>query len=134
MHKITLITPPDKIFNKDYTFLLIYPSNELKEQFQRVIAYADLPITVYRYEQEKDEHSIDWLLSVCKIAHTVILDIDNSPPEIRDLASYIISNSNTYWLTNSNSSYYNKLSINRVYNLDFIQQLIGDYIEAQTEL
>lgn len=133
MHKITLITPPDKIFNSDYTFLMIYPRSDIKEQFQHAIAYIDIPLTVYQYEQESLEHNIDWLLSVCKIAHTVIFDIDNSPPEIRDLASYIVSNSNTFWLTNSDKSYYNKLSINRVYNLDFIQQNLGDYIETQAE-
>ena len=134
MHKITVITPPDKIFNQDYSFLLIYPSSNVKEQFQRAIAYLDIPITVYYYEPEELDANVDWLLSVAKITRTVILDLDNCPPKIRQIAAYILSNSNTYWLTNSNDNYYNKLSVNQVYNLDFIQQLLGDYIEAQKEL
>lgn len=131
MHKITIITPPDKIFNQDYTFLLIYPSAAVKEQFQRSIAYVDLPITVYKYEPDELDSDVDWLLSVTKIAHTVILDLDNCPPKIKQIAAYILSNSNTYWLTKSNDTYYNKLNVNQVYNLDFIQQLLGDHIEAQ---
>ena len=133
MHKITLITPPDKIFNSDYTFLLIYPKDDVKQQFLRSISYVDLPLTVYEYEKDALEHDVDWLLSVCKLADIVIFDIDNTPPEIREIAGYIISNSNTYWLTNSTTSYYNKLSVNRVYNLDFIQQKLGEYIETQTQ-
>lgn len=134
MHKITIITPPDKIFNQDYTFLLIYPSSAVKEQFQRAIAYVDLPITIYYYEPDELDSDVDWLLSVTKMAHTVVLDLDNCPLKIRQIAAYILSNTNTYWLTKDNNTYYNKLSVNQVYNLDFIQQLLGDYIEAQQEL
>lgn len=121
MSKINLITPPDKLFTNSQKFLLIYPSNDVKDQFNNLTSSYDHPIDVYLYEQEKIDHDIDWLLSMTKIADFVILDIDNCPTEIRDLASYIIANQNTFWLTNSNDSYYNKLSINRIYNLDFLQ-------------
>jgi len=134
MHKITIITPPDKIFNQDYVFVLIHPSSAVKEQFQRVVAHIDLPITVYVYDKPEIDDDIDWLLSVCRIANTVVMDLDNCPPKIRQIASYILSHSNTYWLTKDNNTYYNKLSVNQVYNLDFIEQLTGDYIEAQKEL
>jgi hypothetical protein len=121
MSELQLITPPDKLFNHNKKFLLIYPSNDIKEQFNYLTLNYDEPVDVYIYEQDKLEHDIDWLLSVCKLADYVILDIDNCPPEIRELASYIIANNNTFWLTNSNDSYYNKLSVNRIYNLDFLQ-------------
>lgn len=120
MSDLNLITPPDKLFNHNTKFLLIYPSNDVKEQFNYLMLDSEDPVDVYIYEQDKLDHNIDWLLSVCKLADYVILDIDNCPPEVRDLASYIIANSNTFWLTNSNESYYNKLSVNRIYNLDFL--------------
>ena len=129
MHKITLITPPDKLFNQNYSFLLIYPSNNIKDQFQNAIADLDYPFNVYYYEADDLSHDVDWLLSVSKLADCVIFDVDNASPEIRTLASYLISFSNTYWLTNDTKSFYNKLSVNRVYNLDFIQKLIGEHFE-----
>lgn len=134
MHKITLITPPDKIFNNNYSILLLYPSQSVKDQFQRSIAYLDHPFNVYVYEADDLSHDVDWLLSMVKIANVVIFDIDNTSSKIRTLASYIIANSNTYWLTNDNEPFYNKLSVNRIYNLDFLQTLIGEYFETQTEL
>jgi len=120
MSNLNLITPPDKLFTNNTKFLLIYPSDDVKEQFNNLtLNYTD-PLDVYIYEETKLDHDIDWLLSVCHMADTVVLDIDNCPTEIRDLASYIIANNNTYWLTNSGDSYYNKLSVNRIYNLDFL--------------
>ena len=120
MSDINLITPPDKLFNNNKKFLLIYPSNNVKEQFNYLTVDYKEPIDVYIYEEDKLDHNIDWLLSICRLADSVILDLDNCPPEIKELASYIIANNNTFWLTNSNESYYNKLSVNRIYNLDFL--------------
>jgi hypothetical protein len=57
-----------------------------------------------------------------KIVDYVIFDVDNSASEVRDLASYIIANPNTYWLTNSIDSVYNNISINRVYDLSFLKE------------
>ena len=120
MSDLNLITPPDKLFNNNKKFLLIYPSVSVKDQFNNItVNYLD-PIDVYIYDQDKLDHDIDWLLSVCSLVDYVVLDVDNCPPEIRDLACYIIANNNTFWLTNHNDSYYNKLSVNRIYNLDFL--------------
>lgn len=131
MHKINLITPPDKLFNNNFSFLFIYPSKSIREQFQHVIANLDYPFNVYFYEQDELSHDIDWLLSMANIVDVVVLDIDNCLPEIRNLAAYFIANPKTYWLTNDSKTSYNKLSVNKVYNLDFLQQLIGDYFETQ---
>ncbi|MGY8868374.1 MAG: hypothetical protein ACKVJK_22440, partial [Methylophagaceae bacterium] len=58
----------------------------------------------------------------------VILDIDNCPSNIASLASYFIANTNTYWLTNGEQMWYNKISPNRIYNLDSI---VGGTIEKE---
>ena len=120
MNKINLITPPDRLYNNDYSFLLIYPSTIIKEQFNNLVSNIDRAFNVYLYEVGQDEHDPDWLLGLSKQADCVILDIDNCPSNIASLASYFIANSNTYWLTNGEQMWYNKISPNRIYNLDSI--------------
>jgi|SRR5210317_661149 hypothetical protein len=129
MHKITVITPPDKVFNNNFSFLLVYPNNDIKQQFQDLIADIDHPFNVYYYEQDDLDHNVDWLLSLVNIADCVIFDIDNTALKIRTLASYIIAQNNTFWLTNDNDTYYNKLSTNRIYNLDFIKEKIYEKLQ-----
>jgi hypothetical protein len=120
VNKINLITPPDRLYNNDYSFLLIYPSTAIKEQFNNLISEIDRAFNVYLYEVEDDAHDPDWLLGLAKQADCVILDIDNCPSNITVLSSYFIANSNTYWLTNGEQLFYNKISPNRIYNLDSI--------------
>tara|TARA_B110000090_G_scaffold67457_1_gene77298 strand:- start:316 stop:708 length:393 start_codon:yes stop_codon:yes gene_type:complete len=120
VNKINLITPPDRLYNNDYSFLLIYPSTQIKEQFNNLIANFDQPCNLYMYEVESDEHDPDWLLGLAKQANCVILDIDNCPQNITALAAYFIANTNTYWLTSGEQLFYNKISSNRIYNLDSI--------------
>ena len=74
-------------------------------------------INIYLYEQE-EEH--DWLLTLHRMCNFVVIDIDNSPSLTRDAISYFISFPNTFWLTNGDNVYYNKISNNRIYNLDWI--------------
>lgn len=127
MPRINLITPPDKLHNNCYSILLIYPSEPLKDDFQRIISEWDNDLNVYIYQLQETEHNFDWLLSVCKMSDVVIFDIDNSDTEVRKLASYIVANSNTYWLTNEAQPVYTMLSVNRIYNLSFLNQ--GDQVE-----
>jgi hypothetical protein len=122
MPNITVITPPDKIFNNNKSVLLIYPSDTLKSDFQTLIQDWNINFNLYIYSLEETEHNIDWLLSLCKIADYVIFDIDNSTVDVRKLASYIIANTNTYWLTNEANTVYNNISVNRIYDLSFLNE------------
>lgn len=129
MDKISVITPPDKLFNKAYNFLLIYPTEFIKNELQNIIASWDTAINIYVYEPADWEQDVDWLLSMHKMADTVILCVDNTPPRIHDLNSYFVSYSNTYWLTNGDDLLYNKLSLNRIYNLDELSNTVGGNFE-----
>lgn len=120
--KLNLITPPDKLFNECYSILLIYPSDATKDELQEHIKLQDRDVNVYLYNQDDHEQDLDWLLSVCHIVDVVVLNLDNSSPEVRKLASYIISKSNTYWLTNEANPLYTMLSVKQIYNLDFLTQ------------
>lgn len=134
--KILIITPPDKLFNQNNSCLLIYPSNGVRQQFEKLLANSSQGQNVYLYSiepniEEEVEHDIDWLLTVSKMCETVILDLDNCPLDIRMLGSYLISLPNTYWLTSEDNLMYNKLSPNRIYNLDKIEHLIGGSFEQK---
>jgi hypothetical protein len=129
-NKLVLITPPDKVFNQNRSTLLIYPSESIKMQAQEILANAEGHHNIYLYSPKEDEVDVDWLLSVAKMSEVVIFDIDNSPVHVRYLASYIVSLPHTYWLTSDDKMLYNKLSPNRIYGLDTIEDLIGGSFEA----
>ena len=115
------------LFNDNIQLLLVYPSKALQDELQdKFLANADVDVNVYVYDKPVyTKEEVDWLLSVFKQCDTVIIDVDNTSPWVRDLSSYMIAKSKTYWLTNSQDSVYNSLSNNKVYNLDFLST-IGD--------
>ena len=133
MADINLITAPDRLFNESLSFFLIYPSTETKEQFNNLLSNVNQPFNVYLYENQSDEHEIDWLLSTHKIVDFTILDIDNCPSEVRDLVSYFIANPKTYWLTKGEQMFYNKISNKRVYSLEYFADKIGGNLETQAK-
>jgi len=129
-NKLILITPPDKLFNQNFSCLLIYPSDAIRKEAQDILANSEHSQNIYIYNVEKDNENVEWLLTVAKMSDIVIFDIDNSPEHVRVLASYIVSLPNTYWLTSDDWMQYNKLSANRIYGLDAIAHLIGGTIET----
>ena len=60
--KITLITPPDKLFNMNLSYLLIKPSTQVKEQFQIILSQILEDVNVFVYDE--DDHDIGWLLGI----------------------------------------------------------------------
>ena len=116
MSKISVITPPDKLYNKAHSFVLVYPNEDIKQHLQNLIADWDCAVNVYLYEEE----AIDWLLDIVQSADAVVLNLDDCDTQVRDLASYLVSLPNVFWLTKGEISVYNKLSVNRIYNLDTI--------------
>jgi hypothetical protein len=127
MSKILLITPPDKIHNLDPAFLLICPTDEAKAEFQATLAQSNEGIRIYWYRES--DQDIDWLLDVFQAATAVYIDLDNSPPEVREIAAFFIAHSKTYWLTNGAVLSYSNLSVNRVYDMSWaLSQVKGESI------
>jgi hypothetical protein len=133
MADINLITAPDRLLNNATSFLLIYPNADTKTQFSNLLESIDKTFNVYLYEASDDAHTPDWLLTTAKIVDYVVLDIDNCPPEVRELSSYFIANNNTYWLTKGENMFYNIVSNKRIYTLDYFIDKIGDPFEEQTQ-
>jgi len=60
--------------------------------------------------------------TLVKMCDKTIMDLDQCDAQVRELASYIISHSKTYWLTNAVETVYNKLSMNRIYDLQQLKE------------
>lgn len=131
--RINLITPPDKLHNFHRTFCLVYPSDDVKSQFQNLIENFDESINVYVYEEKENEPAYTWLLDVVQYSDFVVLDIDNFPPIHRTMISYLLGHSNVFWLTSGESEVYNTISRNRIYNLDWLYDSIGGKFETEQQ-
>ena len=130
-NKLLLITPPDKLFNQNYSVVLVHPSDAVREQAQEILAKTQGQINIYLYNADDENSDVDWLLSCSKMSNVVVLDYDNSPNHVKTLSSYLVSLPHTYWLTNDDWMLYNKLSPNRIYGLDIIEDLIGGQLEKR---
>ena len=127
-NKITLITPPDVVHTKEYSVLLIYPSDIIKDEFNNLSKNLNQSINLYMYDCSQ-EHYPDWLFNVIKQVDTVIVDIDNCPSQVKDIIGYILGYNKTFWLTNGEQMFYNSINRNRIYNLDFLKDTIGGPLE-----
>ena len=98
--------------------------DQQRHELQNILAEMEDSINVYMFSNEDVPHS-DWLLNLHKICDVVLVNLDNLEPEIRTIMSYLISFDNTYWLTKGENLLYNKISSNRIYNIEQIKQRIG---------
>jgi hypothetical protein len=130
--KITLITPPDKLFNLSLGYLLVKPSLHVKEQFQTILSQSMDDINVFIFDDQ--ETDVSWLLSVAMQADIVIVDIDNCDPVTKQFVTFLIAQPNTHYITNDELTPYNLISKNRIYNLDWIvEQLLTEPDDEEGE-
>jgi hypothetical protein len=121
--KINLITPPDKLFNLNPGYLLIKPSTKVKMQFQQLLSQSMDDLNVYVYDT--DEADIEWMLSVSQQADFIIIDIDNCDPITKQFVSLLLAQPNAYYLTNDEITPWHLISRNRIYNLDWILEVLN---------
>jgi hypothetical protein len=127
--KINVITPPDILYNDTFTIVMVCPGDWIRRQLQKVLETFPVDCNVYLLEDNAVD--IPWTLALLKTADVFIYDIDNSTDSIRHFTSYFISHDNVFWLTNTEYPYYNMLSVNRVYDLNFLNDTIGGYLEKK---
>ncbi|NDG30275.1 hypothetical protein EB118_09420 [bacterium] len=118
MNKINVITPPDKLFNLNVSYLLIKPSINIKIQFQNVLSKFSQDLNVFVFDQ--DETNIEWMLSVCQQVDIIIIDIDNCDHITKSFISFVIAQPNAFYFTLDESTPWGLISKNRIYNLDWI--------------
>lgn len=120
--KINLITPPDRLYNSNISYLLVKPSTKVKVQFQTLLSKIDEDINVYVFDD--DETDIDWLLSVSQSADLVIVDIDNCDNQTRLFIALILTQPNAHYLTTDEVTPWQLISKKRIYNLDWIYEIL----------
>ena len=116
--KITVITPPDQLFNSALSYLLVKPSNHVKEQFQTILSQSIDDLNVFIYDNEDTD--TNWLLNVTLSAHVVIIDVDNCDPITQKFITFMLAEPNAYYITKDETTPYNLISKNRIYNLDWV--------------
>ncbi len=125
--KITVITPPDKLFNLTLGYLLIQPSTHVKQQFQTILSQSIEDVNVFIYDSEDTD--ISWMLSVAQQADIVIIDVDNCDPITQKFVTFLIAQPNAHYITRDDTTPYNLISKNRIYNLDWLVEQLKDQEE-----
>jgi len=120
--KITLVSPPDRLFNMNVSYLLIAPSMHVKQQFQTILSNGFESINVFIYEN--DEYDISWVLSTAFQVDVIIIDVDNCDIVTRQFISFILAQPNSYYITSDESTPFDLISKNRIYNLDWLAEQI----------
>jgi len=90
--KINLITPPDKLFNLNLSYLLVKPSVNVKKQFQTILSHNIEELNVFIYDD--NETDISWLLSVSQQADITVIDIDNCDPTTKLFITFLLAQPN----------------------------------------
>lgn len=127
MTTINVITPPDVLHNQALSILVVQPSERVRLQLQNIIESYKKAINIYLYDPAvQEQRDIAWLLNVAKIADYTIIDLDNTTVIERNFASYLISLPKTFYLTNDDSTPYNLISVNRIYDLDWLKPKLNE--------
>jgi hypothetical protein len=122
--KITVITPPDKLFNLTLGYLLVKPSVHVKQQFQAILSHSLDDLNVFIYDQE--ETDVSWLLGVAQQVDVVIVDVDNCDETTKKFVTFMLAQPNAHYITSDEITPYNLISKNRIYNLDWIAEQLKD--------
>ncbi len=128
---ITLITPPDKLFNLNLSYLLVKPSSVVKEQLKTILTASIDDINVFIFDNEDTD--IGWLLSVAQQVDVVIIDVDNCDPITQKFITFMLAQPNSHYITNDELTPYNLISKNRIYNLDWVVDQILDNNEEDDD-
>lgn len=129
--KLNLITPPDKLYNSNISYLLVKPSTKVKVNFQNMLSDFDEDINVYVFDET--ELDIDWLLGVAQIVDFVIVDIDNCDPLTKLFVPLLLTQSNSHYITTDEITPYNLVSRNRIYNFDWITEVLNSKDDDKDE-
>jgi len=129
--KINVITPPDKLFNLNLSYLLVKPSLNVKQQFQTILSHNIDELNVFIYDE--NETDISWLLSVAMQADITIVDIDNCDPTTKLFTTFLLAQPNTHYITSDEITPYGLISKNRIYNLDAIVAQLTDNDELDDD-
>jgi len=125
MNDITVITPPDMLLNDSYSVCVICIDEILKKHLHEILLTTNRAVNIYVYENSNNDN-IAWLLNVIKYSDFVLLNLDNCDLLTNCFASHIIAQSNCFYLTKDNSTPYNLISKNRIYDLAILENILNN--------
>ena len=128
---LNLITPPDKLFNNNKSYLLMNPSDIVKEQFNEMAKQLGENLNVYLFDAETPD--VGWLLDIVNQVDTIILDIDNTRNEYQWLIGYLLSFDKTFYLTKAEEMSYNVINTRRIYDVRQIAEENHSIVKIQGE-
>jgi len=118
-NKINLITPPDHLYNNNFSFNLINTNDIEKEKVSLFLKKQEdnKEINLYAYSNENNP---DWLLKTVNGKIPTYINLDNTNDISVKYISYILSMSNVYYYTNdkNNKEIYSLINVNFVENVN----------------
>jgi len=118
-NKINLITPPDHLYNNNFSFNLINTNDIEKEKVSLFLKKQEdnKEINLYAYSNENNP---DWLLKTVNGKIPTYINLDNTNDISVKYISYILSMSNVYYYTNdkNNKEIYSLINVNFVDNVN----------------
>ena len=82
MSDVTVITPPDKLFDQATKILLITPGVEIRKTVGDMLGDTSRAVNIFLYEEEYGLH-VEWVLDILAECDICIIDIDNSSEMIQ---------------------------------------------------
>lgn len=122
MNDIVLITPPDVLNNDAYSMLIVCPTAESLNIINTVLSNSQMHLNLYWYESKFD--NVEWIINLIKKVDIVFVDVDNCDSEVRTFLSHFIAQPNTFYLTRDNTTPYNLISKNRVYDFVWLENFV----------
>ena len=105
-------------------YLLVKPSNLVKEQFQVILSQIIDDLNIFIYDQ--NDSDIEWLLSIAEMADCVIIDVDHCDEITSKFIAFMLAKPNVYYITNNETVPYNLISKNKIYDLNQIVEQITE--------
>jgi hypothetical protein len=100
------------------SYLLVKPSNFIKEQFQIILSKSIDDLNVFIYDN--DDIDTGWLLSIAQQVDCVIIDIDNCDSITQKFVTFMLAQPNVHYITQDDLTPYKLINRNRIYDLEWI--------------
>ncbi len=116
---IKIITPPDIIFDRAPSILLICPGEDISTNLNKFLLDNPCSMNIYLFDNNQDD--VQWLLTLVKISNNIIVDIDNVNDFISQFLSYILSFPNTYYRCLNEKAPWGLLNKNKFFDFPNIE-------------
>ena len=130
-NKINLITPPDNLYNNNFSLNLINTTDAEKEKISNYLGKQkdDREINLYAYTNESNP---TWLLNRVNGEIKTYINLDNTSDISVQYTSYILSKSNVYYYTEDKNmkEVYSLISTNNVTGINNFLDITDSFFSS----